>query len=274
MSLFISYSHTDSKIVEKIAGVLAARNKHVWLDKWELNYGDSLLEVVQDALTESSALLIMLSKKSVASEWCKKEVNAALLRELEEKKVVAVPVLLEECDIPIFLRGKLYADFTGDFNIAINKLDASLSKHTDISMNRVESIKENIDWAIDYGESNNSFIIKIISVSIFVDKEYSISCNYEIISNKMSLAENAHEKVDRILFGISKRMEPNECKYIISNSVPVIIKKKFTFDNENIDFVITFRWMGNNDGFDKLYDYSKLLEHILEHRLKVMKNGV
>ena len=64
---------------------------NVWLDRWELNVGDSIVERIQNALTESSAMLVILSKHSVESEWCKKELNAGIVRELDEKKVVVLP---------------------------------------------------------------------------------------------------------------------------------------------------------------------------------------
>jgi hypothetical protein len=83
------------------------------MDRWELNIGDSLISRIQGALTEADAILIVLSRKSVSSEWCKKELNAGLIRELEEKRVVVLPCVVEECNIPLFLRDKLYADFRG-----------------------------------------------------------------------------------------------------------------------------------------------------------------
>lgn len=43
-----------------------------------------------------SALLVNLSEASVDSEWCKNEINAGLLRELEKKQVLVMPVILEE----------------------------------------------------------------------------------------------------------------------------------------------------------------------------------
>jgi hypothetical protein len=39
-----------------------------------------------------------------------KELEIGLSRELQEKRVYVLPVLVDECEIPIFLRGKLYAD--------------------------------------------------------------------------------------------------------------------------------------------------------------------
>ncbi len=110
MPVFISYSHKDEKIVNKLAAHLVKHNANVWVDTWELNVGDSIITNVQEAIDGSSALLVMLSKSSVESEWCKKELTAGLMKELEEKRVVVLPVLLEDCQVPIFLRDKMYAD--------------------------------------------------------------------------------------------------------------------------------------------------------------------
>ena len=68
--------------------------------------GDSLIENIQKALSESSFLLVVLSINSVNSEWCKKELNAGLMRELDEKKVVIIPVLIDDCKVPILLKEK------------------------------------------------------------------------------------------------------------------------------------------------------------------------
>ena len=104
MPVFISYSHVDKAFVDKLAKQLVANNAHVWLDRWELNVGDSILNRVQEAIQGASALLIVLSKASVASEWCRREMNAGLMRELDEKRVLVLPVLIEDCDMPVFFR--------------------------------------------------------------------------------------------------------------------------------------------------------------------------
>jgi|SRR5580698_10573547 hypothetical protein len=98
MPIFISYSHADKAFVDKLARRLVENDAHVWVDTWELNVGDSILNRVQDAIQVSSSLLIVLSKASVASEWCKKELNAGLMRELDEKKVVVLPVVVVSGD--------------------------------------------------------------------------------------------------------------------------------------------------------------------------------
>lgn len=111
MAIFISYNQNDSDFVDKLAKNLVMRRHNVWVDRWELNIGDSLIDKIQGALTKSDAMLIILSKNSVASEWCKKELNSGLMRELEEKRVLVLPCVIDDCEIPLFLREKLYADF-------------------------------------------------------------------------------------------------------------------------------------------------------------------
>ena len=62
MPVFISYSHADKEFVDKLAIELIKRNVHIWLDRWEIQVGDSLLSKVQEAITGASALLVVLSK--------------------------------------------------------------------------------------------------------------------------------------------------------------------------------------------------------------------
>src|SRR5688500_13908336 len=122
MSVFISYSTKDSDFVTQLSTELVKNRIHVWLDKWEMQPGDSLIDKIQSGLTESSFLLVVLSKNSVDSEWCKKEINSGLMRELKEKQVVVIPILLDDCNVPLFLQEKVYADFKNDFQSGFKAL--------------------------------------------------------------------------------------------------------------------------------------------------------
>src|SRR5258706_2707338 len=126
MAIFISYSRSDVAFVDWLAGQLVTRRHHIWMDRWELSIGDSLISKIQSALTDSDAMLIVLSKNSVASEWCKKELNSGLMRELEEKRVLVLPCIIDDCTIPLFLREKLYADFRKDRDEAFEQVDDAL----------------------------------------------------------------------------------------------------------------------------------------------------
>jgi len=59
---------------------------------------------------------VILSPESVKSEWVRREVEIALNQEIKGKRVKVLPILFRKCDIPSFLLGKLYADFTDPSN--------------------------------------------------------------------------------------------------------------------------------------------------------------
>src|SRR4051794_18827641 len=122
MTVFVSYNREDSRFVDGLAKRLVMLRHNLWIDRWEMNVGDSLITKIQNALTESDAILVILSKRSVASEWCRKELNSGLMRELEEKRVLVLPCVIDDCEIPLFLREKLYADFRHDPDEALNQV--------------------------------------------------------------------------------------------------------------------------------------------------------
>jgi len=159
MPIFISYNHSDKKFVDLLANQLVQRHVNVWLDRWELSIGDTILEKVQEAIDGSSALLVILSKTSVQSEWCKKEINGGLLKELEEKRVFVLPVLLEDCEMPLFARGKLYADFRGSFDEGLSVVLEGVAKITNPSLARFKEPEFHIDHAIDWGHIDDETVV-------------------------------------------------------------------------------------------------------------------
>lgn len=150
MPVFISYSRKDRPFADTPAVNLVKKKHHIWMDRWELNVGDSLIEKVQSALTGSSAILVILSKHSVASEWCKKELNSGLIRELEEKKTLLLPCIIDDCEVPLFLKDKMYADFRKDPDEAFKQIDTALSRVSNPQQGRLESPKFFTDWSVDW----------------------------------------------------------------------------------------------------------------------------
>lgn len=156
MPVFISYNRDDSKFVDDLAKNLVVNRHDIWLDRWEMNIGDSLIEKIQSALTDSSAILVILSKKSVASEWCKKELHSGLVRELAEKKVLLLPCVIDDCEIPLFLREKLYADFRTNPDQALSQVHDALLRITNQQQGRLESPDFHTDWAYSWSRGKSS----------------------------------------------------------------------------------------------------------------------
>jgi hypothetical protein len=164
MAIFVSYSHVDSAFVDRAAAELIRARKPVWVDRYELRAGDSLIARIQDEITRAGAMLVVLSKASVDSEWCKKELSAGLIRELEEKRVVVIPVLIEDCAIPIFLRDKRYADFRTDFDTGVHQILEAIAGVTNDTQGRMQSEGYDVDWAIDWTEADDPLHLRITVV--------------------------------------------------------------------------------------------------------------
>lgn len=186
MPVFISYSHENEDFVNKLAAHLVKAKANVWVDQWELHVGDSLIAKIQTAIQQASALIVVLSEASVASEWCKKELNAGLIRELEEKRVVVLPLLLEDCELPLFLRDKMYADFRTNFDKGLSQVLEATARVTSDTLGRIEEPEWHIDWAIDWFEINGRFCLRLTLVEQAEDKPYSVLSEISMIANEVS----------------------------------------------------------------------------------------
>lgn len=110
--VFLSHSNKDKSFVRKLAADLRANGHTVWIDEAEINVGDSLIGKIRDGLDNVDYVAAVLSKNSIESEWVKKELEIASNREIEEKRVIVLPLLIDKVELPGFLKGKFYADFT------------------------------------------------------------------------------------------------------------------------------------------------------------------
>ena len=269
MPVFISYSHEDKDFVDRLASQLMLSHVHVWVDRLELKVGDSLITRIQEALNESTALLVVLSGASVKSEWCKKEINSGLVRELEEKKGLILPVLLEKCEIPLFLKEKMYADFSSNFDVGLNAVLHAIDKVSSVVQNRIETPKYHVDWAEDWEYENNLLCLRLTMVEQAVDKLYSV---LTVVS--ISADENATKRyrlyeyyridwMGRFLIteAMAAAIEKANIHILLIDQFP---KKQFigVFDNKtniNYDVVIESRRLGKDAGFDIFVDLKTLL---------------
>lgn len=112
LGVFISHNHLDKTFVRRLGADLAAHGVRPWIDEAEMNIGDSLISKIGAAIDEMDYFGIVLSPRSVGSAWVVQELEQALADQLASRRIKVLPILLEKCEIPGFLRGKVYADFT------------------------------------------------------------------------------------------------------------------------------------------------------------------
>jgi len=107
--VFLSHASEDKqRFVEDFARRLRERGVDVWLDKWEMLPGDSLVDkIFEEGISNAVAMIVVLSKNSVEKPWVREELNAAFIKRIEGKCKL-IPVVIEECAIPEVLRSTLW----------------------------------------------------------------------------------------------------------------------------------------------------------------------
>ncbi len=275
MTIFISYSHADKTIVDKLAAHMVKRNAQVWVDTWELNVGDSIVQRVQDAITGSDALLVILSKASVKSEWCKKELNSGLMRELDEKRVVVLPVLVEDCEIPLFLREKMYADLRENFDQGLNSIMDAVAKVSNPNQGRLEEIDGYVDWAIDWEMKDGLYHLRFTIISSPVGlnmtflTEIYVFCN-DVLTKRQKQFIGAgldwlgHMVISEALFEFGDK---KDLKVILDSQLCQEVKAKIRDSKSGAEYeVITkCRKLGQDNGKNQVINISHYLKGIREY---------
>jgi hypothetical protein len=119
-SIFLCHSSEDKAFVRSLGKRLRRSGVKVWIDEAELKIGDSLADKLAHGINRCRYLGIVLSPRSVRSSWVKRELSIATALEVSRRKLMVLPILLEECRIPRLLKGKLYADFRNHAQFANN----------------------------------------------------------------------------------------------------------------------------------------------------------
>lgn len=117
--VFISHASCDKEIVRRLAVDLINEGFPVWLDEWELEVGESLINRIYGAVAESTFFVLVMSEASVRSGWVAKELNAALIMEERLGRKFLIPVLINDCEIPLQIADRLYADFSRNYLSAL-----------------------------------------------------------------------------------------------------------------------------------------------------------
>lgn len=99
--IFISYAHSDIDKVQPIINTLTANNFNVWYDKG-IEAGTEWPEFIAEKIIESSVIVAFISKSSLESHNCRREINFAI----ELKKELLV-VHLEDVNLTPGMRMQL-----------------------------------------------------------------------------------------------------------------------------------------------------------------------
>ncbi|MFN8527726.1 MAG: TIR domain-containing protein [Anaerolineae bacterium] len=119
MVIFISHEHTDDPFVNKLRTELHLRGFTTWVDHFDIPPGALWTQVIEQALAQSSMMLLVLSETALKSQHVSLEWGAFLGA---SKRII--PLRYRPCIMPMLLRTFQNLDFTTDdgFSAALNRL--------------------------------------------------------------------------------------------------------------------------------------------------------
>lgn len=129
--VFISHSSQDKSFVRKLINDLKTKNLAVWFDEESLKPGDSIVAGISEGLKDTDYLVVVLSQASITSGWVQAELSSALMDQFSNQGTSVIPIKIDDCDVPILLRDRVYADFRTDYNKGLNALLGVLQQESE-----------------------------------------------------------------------------------------------------------------------------------------------
>lgn len=121
-NVFISYRSPDADLAERLAAAIRDAGHDVWLDRWRIDVGDSIVARIDEGLTAARYLVLCLSADGNDTPWITREWMATLARQLEGAGVKLLPVRLSGGSLPAILADLKYADLVRDWPGELQKL--------------------------------------------------------------------------------------------------------------------------------------------------------
>ena len=94
-SVFISYSGSDKYIALLIANMLTESGINVWMDDFNVKVGDTVVSTIESGIKESDYFIVLLSEKSIQSDWVKQEIELAYITNHERNRPKIIPIVFD-----------------------------------------------------------------------------------------------------------------------------------------------------------------------------------
>ena len=123
-TVFLSHASEDKdRFVLDFATRLRNKGINVWLDKWEILPGDSLVnKIFDEGIKNAQAIIVILSQHSIGKPWVREELNAAVVRKINGISKL-IPVIIDDCEVPEALRSTVWQRI-GNLNEYDSDLDS------------------------------------------------------------------------------------------------------------------------------------------------------
>lgn len=127
IDLFLCHSSVDKPWVERLAADVEAeewndRHLTVFLDKWDIPGGENIILKLNDGLSRSRFVAVVMTPEMIGSDWCKAEWSSILHQDPTNRTGRILPIRLrdfhnktkERIQVPPFLQSLAHFDFRDD----------------------------------------------------------------------------------------------------------------------------------------------------------------
>jgi hypothetical protein len=134
--IFLSHSSKDKNLAVRLATDLNFCGVDVWLDEWEIQLGQSLVDVLGKAMDEARFVAILISENYNKSVWTKREYRKSLAREEQEGRIVMLPLILSGTEVPDFLEDKVYLDLRDNYHAGLVRITGFVHNISEFRLTR------------------------------------------------------------------------------------------------------------------------------------------
>ena len=95
-SCFISYCQKDKEFADKLHADLVNNGVLCWFDQKDMKIGARIRKTIEESIKSKDKLLIIISNRSIRSQWVEKEVETAFEEEKSRGFVKLLPIRLDD----------------------------------------------------------------------------------------------------------------------------------------------------------------------------------
>ena len=220
MKVFISHDSRDKiRFVKEFATKLREKGLDVWYDDWELNFGDSLIDIF-DAISQCDVFISVISENSVESVWVKEESDSAFIKKIEEN-IKFIPVILPgDFEIPNNMKHILQCrienldDYNDEFNRLVSGIYGISNKPKLGNKPKYTSV-----LSIDNLKQSDTIIHKLIGDFCLENDEFSL-----IFNDLVGLTKDFNLSNEDIKDSLEILKDMNYVNYMETSDDPVDIR--------------------------------------------------
>lgn len=222
MKAFISYSHADSAMLDKLHTHLAQLTRENLLSSWadrEIIAGGVLNSEILRNLESSDLFIALLSPDYIASKYCYEKEFTIALDKVIKNEIIIVPIIIEPCD----WKSTPFKDFK-----ALPTDGKPISEWQNVNtafLNIIQELRKLIKGNDIINEDR-----KPIPTNISPSRNYKVKKDFDSIQ-KMEFKENSFKEIKKFLKDYLAEVE------LLDN-----IKKRIITENEtNFEAIIVNR---------------------------------